>query len=108
MKSKNRFGRKCDKIFWVIVLLLPVFTYFVTAYRITGAPDFLTYCEAYRFDFVANIFESVFTMSNFGALPIANFLSYCVGVELAHVMFDVIVFIPRFSHKLISKAVQDE
>lgn len=108
MKSKNRFARKCDKVFWFIIFLLPLFTYFVVAYRQTGAPDFLTYCEAYRFDFVANIFESVFTKANFGSLPIVNYLSYCVGVEIAHCLFDVFVFIPRLAHKWIGKAVQDE
>ena len=108
MKSKNRFARKCDKVFWFIVLLLPIFTYFVVAYRQAGAPDFLTYCEAYRFGFIADIFDSVFTTSQFGNLSITNFLSYCVGVEIAHCLFDVVVFIPRLAHKFISKAVQDE
>lgn len=108
MKSKNRFSRKLDKIFWFIVLLLPAFTYFVTAYRMTGAPDFLTYCEAYRFPFIAEIFESVFTKAEFGGIAIVNYLSYCVGVEIAHCLFDVVVFIPRLAHKFISKAVQDD
>ena len=108
MKSNGRFARKCDKFFWFIVLLLPVFAYFVTAYRMTGAPDFLTFCEAYRFEFIANIFESVFTKAEFGSLPVVNYLSYCVGVEIAHCLFDVVVFIPRFCHKIIAKAVQDE
>ena len=107
MKSKNRFARKLDGIFWFIILLLPVFSYFVCYYRGTGAPDFFAYCEPFRFDFIANIFESVFTKAEFGSLPVVSYLSYCVGVEIAHCLFDVIVFIPRLAHKWIGKAVQD-
>lgn len=108
MKSKNRFARKCDKVFWFIVLLLPIFAFFVTGYNKATVPVFLDYMAIFRFDFIANIFESVFTKANFGALPIVDYLSYCVGVEIAHCLFDVVVFIPRFCHKIIAKAVQDE
>lgn len=108
MKSKNRFARKCDKVFWFIVLLLPLFTYFVIAYRQPDAPDFLAYSTIYRFPFIADIFDSVFTTSNFICFPIINYLSYCVGVEIAHCFFDVVVFIPRLAHKWIGKAVQDD
>lgn len=108
MKSKNRFARKCDKVFWFIVLLLPLFAYFVTAYDRSIQPTFLEYMAIYRFGFVADIFESVFIKANFGTLPIVDYLSYCVGVEIAHCLFDVVVFIPRLAHKWISKAVQDD
>ena len=35
-------------------------------------------------------------------------LSYCVNIEIVHVLFDVLVFIPRLTHKWVRKAVQDE
>lgn len=109
MKSKNRFSRKIDKIFWFIVALLPIIIYFVTAYRNPSAPDFFTFCISWRFDYVSRIFESVFATSFGGAeIGILMYLSYVVCVEIAHCMFDILVFIPRLAHKFISKAVQDD
>ena len=109
MKSKTRFARKCDKIFWMIVSLLPIIIYFISYfYKASAAADFTSFMTVYRFDFIADIFESVFTTAGFGQLYCVDYLSYVVGVEIAHCLFDVVVFIPRLAHKWIGKAVQDE
>ena len=108
MKSKNRFSRKLDKVFWFILLLLPIIVYFVMYFSTGTTLNFITYVHNFRFPFIADIFESVFTSANFGGIVIVNYLSYCVGVEIAHCLFDVVVFIPRLAHKFISKAVQDD
>lgn len=109
MKSKTRFSRKCDKIFWLLVSLLPLIIYFIAFFnRTDAAADFTQFMSAYRFDFIADIFESVFTTAGFGQLYCIDYLSYVVGVEIIHCLFDVIVFIPRLAHKWIGKAVQDE
>lgn len=108
MTSKRRFGYKCDKIFWLVVLLLPLITYFIANYHAQAPAAFSSYMENWRFDFVYNVFESAFTTADFGTLACFGYLSYCVGVEIAHCLFDIIVFIPRFAHKYISKAVQDD
>lgn len=108
MKSKNRFSRKCDQVFWFALSVLPLFLYFLTAFRNPSAVSFAEFIQPFRFPFIADIFESVFSTANFDGVYILDFLSYCVGVEIAHCLFDVVVFIPRLAHKFISKAVQDE
>lgn len=65
-------------------------------------------------DFVRQTMLSIFGEN--GAFPlfdsynqsIVYYLSYCVNIEIVHVLFDVLVFIPRLAHKWIGKAVQDE
>lgn len=107
--TKRRLTFKLDAIFWFIVSLLPILVYFVVNYRNASAPDFFTYVSGFApFLFIENILDVV-TTTAFGApFKLNAFLSYCVGVEILHVLFDVIVFIPRLAHKWISKAVQDD
>ena len=65
-------------------------------------------------DFVRQTMLSIFGEN--GAFPlfdsynqsIVYYLSYCVNIEIVHVLFDVLVFIPRLAHKWVGKAVQDE
>lgn len=107
---KSRFSNKVEKIFWTITLLLPVIVY-LTIYSKTGAsaPSFFAFLETFSpFPYVANIFDSI-TEKVFGeTFALTNYLSYMVGVELFHIFYDVVVFIPRLAHKWISKAVQDD
>lgn len=64
-------------------------------------------------DFVRQTMLSIFGEN--GAFPlfdsynqsIVYYLSYCVNIEIVHVLFDVLVFIPRLAHKWVGKAVQD-
>lgn len=39
---------------------------------------------------------------------ILAYLTYCVMVTIAHVVYDVMVFIPRLSHKWLGKATQQD
>lgn len=39
---------------------------------------------------------------------IISYIVYVVNIELIHIAFDVIVFIPRLCHKWVGKAVQDD
>ena len=79
-------------------------------------------------DYMVNLFGSALYSSNlfysvldkiFGAAGffplfasssdgILRLLTYFCTIEVIHVYFDVIVFIPRLAHKWISKAVQDD
>ena len=109
MKSKNRLLRKLDAIFWFVMMCLPIIAYFFTYFQNPhSSGDFLTYVEAWRFPFIADIFESVFSTSGFGTFAIVDLISYVVGVEIIHVLFDVIVFIPRLCHKFINFACQND
>lgn len=107
---KSRFSNKVEKIFWTVTLALPLIVY-LTIYSKSGssAPSFFSFLETFSpFPYVSNIFDSV-TETVFGeTFALTNYLSYMVGVEIFHIMYDVIVFIPRLAHKWISKAVQDD
>lgn len=123
--TKNRFSYKLDKLFWWIVSLLPVLSYilyvgFGSVRTSTGSlytlPDFFASFILNGVGFSDNIvwitLYKLFGMS--GVFPIFTsdaslFIFYWfIWVELFHVFFDVIVFIPRLAHKWISKAVQDD
>lgn len=123
--TKNRFGYKLDKIFWWIVALFPVFCYILyvgfgdvkpSTNLLYALPDFFVSCFLNGSDFSNNVvwttLSGIFGPS--GVFPIfasnapLYIFNWFVWVELFHVFFDVIVFIPRLAHKWISKAVQDD
>lgn len=107
--TKRRLTFKLDAIFWFVVSLLPILVYFVLNYRNPSAPDFFTYISGFApFTFIQDILDDVTDLSFGATFKLNAFLAYCVGVEILHVLFDVIVFIPRLAHKWISKAVQDD
>ncbi len=100
-----KLKQKIDLILWAFVWVLPVFAFFVSYYRIGSAPQLLTFIdEQFAFPFVRDIINNVWTAAFGAALPLAGFLSYLVGVEIAHCLFDVVVFIPRFAHSLIERS----
>lgn len=107
--TKRRLSFKLDAMFWFIVSLLPILVYLVVNYRNPAAPDFFTYISGFApFAFIQDILDDVTTLAFGSTFNLNTFLAYCVGVEILHVLFDVIVFIPRLAHKWISKAVQDD
>lgn len=126
-KINDRFGRKMDKIFWFLISMAPLICYF--CFLINSFGDFQTVDSYWGFgSFMRNIFgispdapNPFFSVlynlfgSSSSPFPIftvngglLHFFSYLCVVEVAHVCFDVIVFIPRLAHKWISKAVQDD
>lgn len=107
--TKNRIGYKLDKLFWFIVSILPIIFYFAINYRNPAATGFFEYVSAFSpFSYIENIFNDITRLAFDTTFPLVSYLSYCVGVEIFHVFFDVIVFIPRLAHKWVGKAVQDD
>lgn len=123
--TKSRFGYKLDRLFWWIVALLPVLSYilyvgFGDVKTSTGSlytlPDFFVTYVLNGSGFAENIvwttLNEIFGSS--GVFPVFTsdtplyILNWFIWVELFHVFFDVIVFIPRLACKWISKAVQDD
>ena len=73
------------------------------------APGFFVFLDSFSpFTFVSDIFDEVTQAAFKTTFAINKYLAYVAGVEVFHVMFDVVVFIPRLAHKWIGKAVQDE
>lgn len=100
-----KLKEKIDHLLWAFVWMLPLFAFFVSWYRIGSAPQLLFFIdEQFAFPFVRDIFNNVWNTAFGSALPLAGFLSYLVGVEIAHCLFDVVVFIPRFAHSLVERS----
>ena len=107
--TKTRTSYKIDKIFWFIVSVLPILVYLTINKRNPEAPGFFVFLDSFSpFTFVSDIFDEVTQAAFKTTFAINKYLAYVAGVEVFHVMFDVVVFIPRLAHKWISKAVQDE
>lgn len=123
-KTTSRFAFKLDKIFWFLMLIFPMISWCLYLFSFNGYGDansslvsFWTWLNSQIIG--ANIsnnvvyvtLNSIFGVS--GVFPVFGssfllFMTYLVNVEIIHVCFDVIVFIPRLAHKWISKAVQDD
>ena len=124
-KTASRFAFKLDKIFWFVVSFFPLFSWLVYLFSFssyTASPlTFYAWLDQ-NFGFMGQIqnsviystFYQIFSITSVDSLfPVLStslmaFFTYLVTVEIIHVVYDVIVFIPRLAHKWISKAVQDD
>lgn len=98
---------KIDQFLWAFMWLLPFLAYFVAWFRIGSAPDLLTYINStYSFAFVEDIFNNVWQTAFNSTCPLAGYISYLVSVEIVHVLFDIVVFIPRFAHNVVGRCFE--
>ena len=97
----TKFQRKLDELFWFIVAVLPILIYFISNFHATNVGDFSAFIEPYRFDFISDIFNQIFTDTLTFPEPLVAFLSYFVSVEIIHIFIDAVVLLPRFVHKLL-------
>lgn len=95
---------KIDSFLWAIIWLLPILAFFISWYRVGSAPQLFTFIdEQFAFGWVQDLINNVWNTAFGENLPLSGFLSYLIGVEVAHCLFDAVVFIPRFAHNLIEK-----
>lgn len=121
--TKNRFAYKLDKVFWFFIQIFPLvcFTFYCIAGTRGGevvVPTFNSFLIKLGINYQqGNVFYDVLAklFGAGGAFPlfvdsggVILYLTYVLTMEVLHVCFDVIVFIPRLAHKWISKAVQDD
>lgn len=124
-KTTSRFAFKLDKIFWFIVSFFPLFSWLIYLFSFSGYANspltFYAWLEQ-NFAFMGQVSQSVIYSTFYQIFSITSvtslfpalstslmaFFTYLVTVEIVHVIYDVIVFIPRLAHKWISKAVQDD
>lgn len=124
-KTTSRFAFKLDKIFWFIVSLFPLFSWLIYLFSFSSSTTspltFYAWLDQY-FGFMGQVSNSIiystlyqiFSITSVASLfPVLSisllaFFTYLITVEIVHVVYDVIVFIPRLAHKWISKAVQDD
>ena len=123
--SNTRYSYKLDKIFWFIISFFPLFSWSIYLFSFssyTASPlTFYAWLEQ-NFGFMGQISNSaiyltlyqIFSITSVSSLfPVLStsliaFFTYLVTVEIVHILYDVMVFIPRLAHKWISKAVQDD
>lgn len=121
--TRTRFSYKIDKLFWFFVQVFPLVCFAV--YCIAGTrgsevvvPTFNSFLIKLGINYQqGNIFYDVLAriFGSNGVFPlfvdsggVILYLTYVLTMEVLHVCFDVLVFIPRLAHKWISKAVQDD
>lgn len=123
--GNTRFSYKLDKIFWFVVSFFPLFSWLIYLFSFSGytaSPlTFYAWLDQ-NFGFMGQIQNSaifstlyqIFSITSVDSLfPVLStslmaFFTYLITIEIVHVVYDVIVFIPRLAHKWISKAVQDD
>ncbi len=106
--TNRRLADKLDRLFWFMMWLLPL-AVFAFCYAMEGSDlaTFLAFLsENFSFTFIEEILDNLIQTTFNSSFAFTPYLSYVVGVEIVHVFFDVIVFIPRLAHKWVSKAVQ--
>ena len=101
---EKKLNNKLDAIFWWLIWLLPLIGAFVCLWcgNDNSIADFTTFIQGFSFTFILDIISSMESMLSF-SLPaiLTAYASYIVSVEIVHVFVDVMVFIPRFAHKLV-------
>ena len=107
---KKNYGKMLDHYFWFIVMLLPVILFVVTRYNNpTASQDFFAFVNTFSpFTFVQDFIDQATQTGTGQTFALSSYLAYVFGVELCHIFYDVLVFIPRLAHKWISKAVQND
>lgn len=99
----KRIEKKFDILFWFLVDILPIVLYFVLNFRSASPVDFSQFISNFRFDFVADIFNQIFTNDLVFPVVLVDFLSYFVSVGIIHIFVDFVLFIPRFAHNVFEK-----
>lgn len=105
-KKDMRLGIIIDRIVWMLIWVLPFFAWRFQIEAVATTLPFLEWIDAnYAWSFIKEIIDNVSTVAFGSTFALAGYISYLVEVEIIHVLFDIIVFIPRFAHKLMEKAV---
>ena len=122
--GNTRFAYRLDKVFWFLLLMLPVISWGLYLFSFTGYDkadtSLISFSSWLTNQFVGTDFSNniVYTALNSifgpsGVFPVfrpsfLSFFVYLVNIEIVHIFYDVIVFIPRLAHEWISKAVQND
>ena len=120
--GNTRFSYKLDKIFWFFIAFSPLIfyaLYLASHFKQSEYFSFYVFLSNYLGLFFSsnNVLSSIFSsiLGPSGIFPVFSaqsgwlvFFSFLATVEVVHILFDVVAFIPRLAHKWISKAVQDD
>lgn len=107
-RSSSRLQSKLDKILWFALLVAPLVAWLAlfVNYHGTNIPDIFTYVTTFSpFTYIDNLFGRIFESVFGSSFGFVHYVSYMAGIEICHVLFDIIVFIPRFCHQILDKAI---
>lgn len=121
-KETDKFGKQIDHVFWFLVTIFPLLLYALYVFRNGNGSDYLTFSEFLSIKTglswlaanpVYNVFEKIFGNNGFFPMFSENsgyliLFGYVASVEVLHVLFDVVVFIPRFCHTLVGRFTQND
>lgn len=121
---KRNLSYLIDKIFWTLVLIVPLVFYavYMLSYRFTddtmqvmGFADYII--NTFGINTSGDVyvaFLDIFSNADFlgvlnsGDNSIVLYMVYIFIIELIHVVYDVLVFIPRFAHKVVEKMTEED
>ena len=116
----SRLQEKLDKWFWFILAILPIIYFILCNFGLSiSGNELKSFGNVLLIDFglisdggilyesLLSIFGPYGMLRVFGFvnLGVIYYLVYFCYVQVIHVFVDVIVFIPRFAHKIMSKAI---
>lgn len=101
--------QKLDLVFWWIIYLLPVIFYLVEIWRTGSMLSFMDFFKqaGWMNNNVTSTINKVWAQVGFfhyGQFVLNYYISYLIGVEVCHCFYDVLVFIPRFCHRIIDRS----
>lgn len=104
----TKFQKKLDYLFWFLVATWPLIAYVVLNWNAPNSVEMSAIIEPFRFDYIADLFNQIFTQEITFPAFLVDFLSYFVSVEIIHVFIDFCVFIPRFAHNVTSRLYHND
>lgn len=103
MTKKHNLSHFFDILFWFLVSILPFLIWKFQIEAVATTDTFFTWVNNnMAFGFIKDIFDNVASSIFNSSFPLSGFLSYLVAAEIFHVLFDVVVFIPRLAHKFVN------
>lgn len=101
---KEKMKDKIDQLLWAMVWILPVLGYVVAYWRTGNAIPLFEYINTnFSFEFIKTLLDNIWLKVFNSQLVLSGYISYLVVVQIAHCMFDAVVFIPRLAHDFIEK-----
>lgn len=109
----RRKSMKClfDNLFWYTLYMLPILLLIIN-WLCSGTPSFASVFSYARLDIVSNNVIFTALVDLFGAdsqiMPIFSnndvlmYLSYFILLMILHIIVDVLLFIPRYCHKILN------
>lgn len=107
--TKKSMGSLVRQIFWYLIILLPLIAYVATCFCDQPNVNFDEFIKQFIpvgsnpvYDLLQYICGS---SSSYVALSdsMCRYLAYFVYIELIHVVFDFILFLPRLLHRALDK-----